>query len=152
MKPANDNKAPAGAVYTLDEAAALAEKLGIDVDYMLNYEVSIWNSNPKMAGLYVISCEDFIKIGVAGDPRKRLHQLQTCNPFPVSLEHFRMVGELGLALLAERTAHGVLADHAVGREWFRFDTAGAIQLVDIVSAIARETAIRSGRLYAKEAA
>lgn len=152
MKPDNDNKAPAGAVYTLDEAAGLAERLGIDVDYMLKYEVSIWNCDPKMAGLYVITCEDFVKIGVAGDPHKRLRQIQSCNPFPVGLEHFRMVGELGLALLAERTAHGVLADRAVGREWFRFDTAGTIQLVDIVSVIAREAAIRGGRLYAKEAA
>lgn len=66
--------------------------------------------------MYGLQSGEFIKIGYAKNIRARVELLQLGNPHPVKVvlrrqsQHARML---------ERFTHTVLAERAVGREWFR---------------------------------
>ncbi|WP_197458481.1 GIY-YIG nuclease family protein [Brevundimonas sp. GW460-12-10-14-LB2] len=59
-----------------------------------------------------------MKIGIAWDVKRRLHQLRAGCP-----DGLRLAGKIAipslLALQTEKKVHTALASHAIGREWFR---------------------------------
>ncbi|WP_354042028.1 GIY-YIG nuclease family protein [Brevundimonas sp. UYEF29] len=59
-----------------------------------------------------------MKIGIAWDVTRRLHQLRAGCP-----DGLRLAGKIAipslLALQTEKKVHTALANHAIGREWFR---------------------------------
>jgi len=67
--------------------------------------------------LYVVECAPYLKIGISGNMKKRLHDMKLLNPMPLSLIHYRLVPRRR-SRLVEAAVHAALADYAHGREWF----------------------------------
>lgn len=69
-----------------------------------------------MTWVYGFQCQGFIKVGVAQSLGTRRKQLQAGNPFPLKIVlNCRCVDG---AYYLERRIHEILAEHAIGREWF----------------------------------
>ena len=68
-----------------------------------------------MQFLYLIKCQQFVKIGVANHVESRLAQLSTGNPFP--LEVLAVYG-FDDAEIAERAIHQRFANSRKRGEWF----------------------------------
>jgi len=66
--------------------------------------------------VYGIKSLDLIKIGVAKDIDERLAAMRLLNPHGCELVFYRRVYA---PFLFEKRMHELLADKAVGREWFR---------------------------------
>jgi hypothetical protein len=70
--------------------------------------------------IYVVRCESFVKIGLAGDPVARIKDMQVGNPFPLVLvmklwtDHPKR---------DERALHHALKHHQERGEWFRISDA-----------------------------
>jgi hypothetical protein len=73
------------------------------------------NSGLAARWVYGVQCGQFIKVGVAKDIDKRLHSMRLLNPHPVSVIYRR---KMKAAFYCERKIHAILADKAIGREWF----------------------------------
>jgi Meiotically up-regulated gene 113 len=68
--------------------------------------------------LYCIQSLDHVKIGLADDPNKRLQELALGNPHEMrGVETWRV--RKSSALIFEAAVHDILAECAVGREWFK---------------------------------
>lgn len=72
--------------------------------------------NEKPGFVYGILSLGLIKVGVAQDIEKRMHVMRLDNPHELKLV-FRRKSHSPYTL--ERQMHRLLADKAVGREWFR---------------------------------
>lgn len=82
-----------------------------------------YRKNPRTAAyIYVMRCGEFLKIGMAADPRRRLESFQIGNPLPVEIAHKRLVSRW-YAKHIESACHRALAAHAHRNEWFRCDLA-----------------------------
>lgn len=72
------------------------------------------------SSIYLMKCHEFYKIGIGGNPKKRLSQLQVGNPYKIELVAFSTVS----LLRAERFEgffHDLLSDNdlRVRGEWFK---------------------------------
>lgn len=77
--------------------------------------------------VYIISCEGRYKIGVAKNPKKRLDELTTGNPFPLQIERvFYVNGHFPI----EQKAHQILKEHNIHGEWFSCSLEEAISAVE----------------------
>lgn len=72
--------------------------------------------NEKPGFVYGIQSLGLIKIGVAEDIEKRMNKMRLDNPHELTLV-FKRTSRAPYTL--ERQMHRLLADKAVGREWFR---------------------------------
>lgn len=79
--------------------------------------------------IYVFASGARSKIGISGDPKTRLFNLQGGSPDTVITLEFSMRGSAGVIRAAERRAHAALAGHALGREWFDVAVGVAIAAV-----------------------
>lgn len=79
----------------------------------------------KVTTLYFIESGEFVKVGLADDVQRRLHDLQLGNPLPLRLAHRRTIPR-ALNKQVERLVHGRLGEWSVGREWFRLTAKAAI--------------------------
>jgi hypothetical protein len=81
-----------------------------------------------MEYLYLIRCDEFVKIGIACDVKNRLKTLQTGNPYPLTLiDSF----EFDDAVRVESVLHRKY-DHARMRgEWFKLTDAELEELISI---------------------
>lgn len=70
--------------------------------------------------VYGIKSLDLIKIGVAKDIEERLEAMRLLNPHGCELVFYR---KTYAPFLFEKRMHELLADKAVGREWFRVTVA-----------------------------
>ncbi|MCJ2009786.1 GIY-YIG nuclease family protein [Methylobacterium sp. J-092] len=59
-----------------------------------------------------------VKIGIAGDPAKRLRQVQHASPTAVLIFHLRRFASREIAAQVEARAHAVLSDLRLRGEWF----------------------------------
>lgn len=68
-----------------------------------------------MQYIYLVECQGFRKIGIAGDVESRMASLQTGNPFPLCLE-----GCYGFenAEIVEKAVHQKFAEFRKRGEWF----------------------------------
>lgn len=85
--------------------------------------------------LYVISCGDWRKLGIAREPARRMAALQPGNPQALRLERTAEVPEIG-ARYAEAWAHAKLAHAHERGEWFRVDA-------DLATAVLKAAARRA---------
>lgn len=70
-----------------------------------------------MSRVYVMSCGDYCKVGIAHVPENRLEQIQAANPLEVVLE--AVIEPLGMpASRLEAFMHDKLAKARVRGEWF----------------------------------
>lgn len=74
---------------------------------------------PFMCGVYFFQCQDFIKIGVARNPFKRLAEFSLYNPLPVTMIHFIRTKTVNEARQLEWQLHARFAAARYVREWFR---------------------------------
>lgn len=72
---------------------------------------------PDASYVYILQCKDFIKVGVSKNPKKRLAQIQTCNPNHVDLAYAHMCPE-ACSKDIEKMVHEKLSKHRVNGEWF----------------------------------
>jgi hypothetical protein len=79
---------------------------------------ALWLTAEHVRYLYFIQSGDLVKIGISGDPEKRIEELRRGSPLGLRL-HGSIKLPAVLAFQTERRVHEALADHAVGREWFR---------------------------------
>ncbi len=71
----------------------------------------------SLGWVYFIRCEDFIKIGWAKYPLKRMADMQVCNPFPMTL-----LGVLGPGPMVEIESYvqQEFKEFRARGEWFRY--------------------------------
>jgi hypothetical protein len=67
--------------------------------------------------LYLVRCNDLVKIGITNDVEYRLRTMQTGNPYPLELI---LQFEYKSAMLVERVLHSKFSKFRVRGEWFRF--------------------------------
>ena len=82
-----------------------------------------------------MKCQEYYKIGITGNPRKRLVDLQIGNPFKISL-----VGSYGLGndvSSIETLLHGVVAKKRFSGEWFTL----SVSEVELLDSLLREVEI-----------
>lgn len=109
-------------------------ELGFDRAAFLRIPASSTGDRKVKTDVYLIACGDYVKVGVAVDPKARLHDLQVGNPYDLTLvKTFPHRSRLH-ALLCERTAHQVLSKFAHHREWFSCSTEHALQVLEAVHA------------------
>ncbi len=93
--------------------------------------------------VYGIKSLDLIKVGVARNIEKRMHRMRLENPHELELVFYRKV----FAPYAfERRMHQILADKAVGREWFRV-TLADLRLAATSARSASDKAMRVHQKY-----
>jgi hypothetical protein len=73
-----------------------------------------------MGWVYGIQCGGFIKIGVASDIKRRLHQMRLLNPHTCEVIFQKQARE---PRSVEYAMHKLLEPWAAGREWFEINTA-----------------------------
>jgi hypothetical protein len=96
--------------------------------------------NNEYGYVYAIKSLDLIKVGVAKDIEKRMEAMRLMNPHGCELLFYRRTYA---PYTFEKRMHELLADKAVGREWFRV----TLEEVRIASKTARLTSIRMEREF-----
>lgn len=81
-------------------------------------------SNKKSTHLYILSCDDKIKIGITSDIDKRIAALQTGNPSKIVLEH---IEERLKPQGAEKYLHRCFGANRLEGEWFKNITVDMIR-------------------------
>lgn len=78
----------------------------------------------KPAFVYVIGPPSGgpLKIGIAGDPAKRLRQLQHASAVPLVAFHLCKFSKRSIAAQVEARAHAILAADRMSGEWFACST------------------------------
>jgi hypothetical protein len=94
--------------------------------------------NREYGYVYAIQSLDLIKVGVAKDIAKRMEAMRLMNPHGCELLFYRRTYA---PYIFEKRMHELLADKAVGREWFRVTLAE----VRAASKTARLASIRAQR-------
>jgi hypothetical protein len=76
--------------------------------------------------IYLIRCNEFVKIGIADKPKKRLMGLQCASPYRLTLEHTWPTDN---ALTDERALHQLLDGKRHLNEWFRLSVDESSSLI-----------------------
>jgi hypothetical protein len=83
--------------------------------------------------LYIFKAADYVKVGIAVDPKKRWRQIATANPL-LEREYFFTERRFADAPSIERRAHALLEKfrprNAYCREWFKCDMEIAMEALD----------------------
>lgn len=76
-----------------------------------------------MSNVYMIQCEDYVKIGMSSNIKARLDSLQTANPFRLQVLDFIYCGSSKAANWLESVFHQDLSSHRVNTksEWFDYN-------------------------------
>lgn len=89
-----------------------------------------FDGGPTSRHVYVIACvksgEPLCKVGIASSPERRVRQLSTASPYPLSLV---MAARTRHPELAEVLAHSCLAEVRLNGEWFAVDPELACEVV-----------------------
>jgi hypothetical protein len=88
------------------------------VEYLKRPLLSYRSAEPVPSVVYVMRCEQHIKIGISTDISKRLAGLQGANPFKVTLATKFDFTDKQYAWLAEQTCHTAFGDFRGYGEWF----------------------------------
>jgi hypothetical protein len=120
-----------------DWLAREANEVGLDLHTFMQADRSFVSGDQFPGYLYVIVCGDYLKIGVTRDVDRRLNDMGLANPFPMHVAHTEETPSMSCAMLAERTAHRLLGDAAVGREWFIVPERRAIKTARVTAEAAR---------------
>lgn len=113
MQAANDN----GPLGEIDRLKGLADDHNLDFSY-LSYRADYCNPDSRPTSVYVISCDGFIKVGMANSPNARLATLQAACPHEMALEYDFQFATKSLASRCEKAVHKSLVEHHVRSEWY----------------------------------
>lgn len=98
-----------------------------EVEHILSSMELVWFDNvwtdgqPPLIGeqlVYVVCCEDYIKIGIAVNPGQRIRDMQVGNPFGIYPHSIWRADKL-FANDMEWKLHAALKEFRVRGEWFR---------------------------------
>jgi hypothetical protein len=79
--------------------------------------------------IYIVRCNEFYKIGITDNIKKRMVALQTGNPYELSLvKTYRAVTTF------EGEIHDMFVRQKVRGEWFQLDTASLEVIMEILEA------------------
>lgn len=106
---------------------------GFDVVAFMQTPPSSSHDHKAETSLYVIQNVHFVKVGIARDIPYRISQFQAGNPYPIDLIFEATFDSRLMALLVERTIHGVLEDARHFSEWFRCEPDRAVEVARLVS-------------------
>lgn len=84
--------------------------------------------------LYLMSCNEFTKIGIASshDAEARRNEMQTGNPYPIKIEKLYLVEN---ARQIEAILHKTFFAYRVRREWFHLPADAIAQIEKVVAEI-----------------
>lgn len=68
--------------------------------------------------VYVMKCEQYIKIGISDSPEKRLKNMATGNPFEITIEALSFINGKRAAYGIEHELHKKFREFHVTGEWF----------------------------------
>lgn len=86
----------------------------------------------KACSVYIMECAGAVKIGIAHHLTQRLADLQTANPFDVTIAHSIQVKNKREAIRIERTLHSRFIAFRLKGEWFAISVRDAIDALDEV--------------------
>lgn len=92
------------------------------------------------ATIYLVRCEEYIKVGVSRTPAQRIASFKTSNPYPVSLVEKYYIDDWFVALLLERECHLRLVESGIKKsgEWFLADDVFVIGITNSVYSLYKE--------------
>lgn len=117
-----------------------AAEIGFDLEAFMRTPIPHHGEGDTASSVYVIQCREFVKIGFAKDPIKRLSTIQIANPYTLEFVHSEELRSITYAGIAERAAHRLLVDHMTQREWFMVNPEAATKVVSVTAAATRELA------------
>lgn len=79
--------------------------------------------------VYLMRCGDYIKVGHAVNPTRRLHEIRCANPARVSLEHV-IECDLAAVPIMEGLVQGLLINYHHRGEWFAMSPKTAMGIID----------------------
>ena len=79
--------------------------------------------------IYLVHCEGFYKIGIATNLRKRVSNIQTSNPFKVTLVAYTKTENV---FADELELHELFKDKRVRGEWFKLNDDDLFYLREIL--------------------
>lgn len=95
------------------------QELGFDAAAFMRTPPSTSYNKGEDTWLYLMACSDSIfKVGIASNVERRRIALQASCPIPIYVVRTVHYNSRLYALLAERTAHSLLANHRLHGEWF----------------------------------
>jgi hypothetical protein len=108
-------------------------ELGFDAEaFMRTPPSTSWNYGED-TWLYLMACSETIfKVGIASNVERRRIALQACCPIPIYVVRTVHYTSRLYALLAERTAHGLLANHRLHGEWFHCERRHIGKVISLV--------------------
>lgn len=114
-------------------ANKLHDELGFDAAAFMDIPPSTsWNYGED-TWLYLMACSDTIfKVGIAANVERRRIALQASCPIPIYVVRTVHYNSRLYALLAERTAHGLLANSRLHGEWFHCERRHVGKVISLV--------------------
>lgn len=79
--------------------------------------------------IYIIQCEEYYKIGQSYDAWKRMKNLETMNPYPITLIFHLEVND---ANKTETKLHHLFASKRIKGEWFKLTTKELKRAISII--------------------
>ena len=92
------------------------ERLSAALDYSKSKQLKPRRPRDTNGFVYIIKCNDFIKIGLAKNPQQRLSELSVCTPYNLTI--LRLI-ETPDMLSTEQALHIKFKEHHHKGEWFR---------------------------------
>lgn len=103
------------------------------LDYALRKNLRRKPRKPvKPACVYVVTCGEFVKIGIASNPQARLIELQVGCPLPLTLQKITRFDDAGHA---EDVLHERFNQFRVRGEWFKLPPAELAILFDLLDGL-----------------
>ena len=84
----------------------------------------------KMQRVYVVECDGYYKIGIAGDVNKRISQISAMNPNGVDIVCNSV--PLLQAHRIEKYLHKTYRKNQINGEWFKFDPEEQLEIINYV--------------------
>lgn len=126
--------------FTPSYRAKCAE-IGFDLDaFMATPRSTSWD-HEQQTFVYILGCEQYVKVGIARDVAKRVNGLQMGNPFPIKVLRTVEYPSRLQALLVERTIHAALEPHRLFSEWFTCEAKRARDVTSYVVAAMRQLVV-----------
>lgn len=88
--------------------------------------------------VYIVVSGEFIKVGIAADPAKRVKGIRTGSPEGAVLYNSKLFPSLNAARYAEKRMHRQLWKVRQSGEWFRYSPKGAMVMLGKIKAPANE--------------
>lgn len=101
-----------------------------DLDAFLRKSPHSISTSTAISNVYLLTCGEYVKVGMARDVRRRIDDLQIANPYPLEYVHSYEFEGPRYARLCEMATHEMLSPWSHRGEWFATNITRARRALD----------------------